>query len=95
MADLKVKKTGPELFSFQLNFPDGAIKSMRFKKDGTSTRVLSDSGVYLLDWAVRGKEGAKFSYKVEIDGQTVEELKEAQLSAAQWEAGYIQITVKP
>jgi hypothetical protein len=93
MVELKIEKNGPELFSFQLHFPDGSIKVMRFKKDGTSTRRLADAGLYLLDWAVRGKEGSKFSYKVEIDDRVLEELKEAEVSGAQWEGGYLSFTV--
>jgi hypothetical protein len=93
MVELKIAKNGPELFSFRLHFPDGSIKAVRFKKDGTSTRRLADPGLYLLDWAVRGKEGSKFSYKVEIDRRVLEELKEVEVSGAQWEGGYISFTV--
>jgi hypothetical protein len=93
MVELKIKKNGPELFSFRLHLPDGSVKVVRFRKDGTSTRPLADAGLYLLDWAIRGKEGTKFSYRVEVDGRIVEELKEAEVSGAQWEGGYISFTL--
>jgi hypothetical protein len=94
VAELTIEKSGPELFGFQLNSPDGSVTKLQFKKDGTSTRTISAKGLYLLDWVVRGPQGKEFSYKVDLDGTVVEELKKARISRAQWEAGYIPVAVK-
>jgi hypothetical protein len=75
MAELKIEKKGPDLFSFQLQWKENAKtrkQTLPFNKDGVSTRKL-DTGTYALGWALTGDPGDEYSYKVTLSDDLVEE----------------------
>ena len=73
MAELKIKKDGPDLFSFQLQWKeDGKVRkqAISFNKDGEATKALSKS-LYALGWAVTGDPGDKFSFEVTLADKSI------------------------
>jgi hypothetical protein len=96
MAELVIEKSGPKLFGFHLQrFEDEKHKqeSLKFNKDGKSTRQLS-KGTYALGWALTGSSGDKWNYVVTLDGQEVEKNDGTLTQKTRSEGGAIRLEVK-
>lgn len=75
MAQLKIEKTGPPLFSFQIQWKVGDTlrkQSLAFTKKGECVRELAP-GTYALGWALTGDPGSDYNFKVTLDVALVEE----------------------
>lgn len=75
MATLKVEKSGPELFSFELQWKvNGKKRKQKLKfdtKGETANRELK-KGTYALGWVATGDPGDSFSYTVTLDDEELE-----------------------
>jgi hypothetical protein len=92
VATLTIEKSGPPLFGFQLHTPEGHTINLAFDSSGKA-QILLAPGNYVIDFVVRGPFGTPFSFTITLNDHVVSEVDNATISAMQFEAGHLPLTV--